>query len=94
MNSTNPTNSETAANPTNSANRKLRVARGVTNSENSVPEAARAVTRPIVTVMFAGALTGLAIEGADPPPWFLGLAIPCVTWWFGERFLQRRKEEK
>ncbi len=59
-----------------------------------IAEAARAVTRPIVTVMFAGALTGLAIEGADPPPWFLGLAIPCVTWWFGERFLQRRKEEK
>jgi len=59
---------------------------------SQVAEATRAVTRPIVTVLFASALAGMAVEGIDPPGWFLALAIPCITWWFGERAYIHRKE--
>ncbi len=61
---------------------------------NPVAEVARAITRPAVTIIFAAVIAQVVIEGITPPQWFLSLAIPCITWWFGERFYTRRKEKK
>lgn len=58
-----------------------------------VVEATRAVTRPIVTVMFTAALVAMALGGQDPPAWLLSVAIPCILWWFGERFVIHRREK-
>jgi len=57
-----------------------------------VVEAARALVRPIVTVLFAGVIAAVVIDQIDAPAWFLGVALPCITWWFGERALLRRSE--
>ena len=59
-----------------------------------VVEAARALVRPIVTVLFAGVIAAVVIDQIDAPAWFLGVALPCITWWFGERALLRRSERK
>ena len=45
----------------------------------------RKSTRPIVTIIFAAVLAQVVVEGIDAPEWFLGLAIPVILWWFGER---------
>jgi len=45
----------------------------------------RKVTRPIVTVIFACVIAQVVVDKIDAPEWFLGLAIPCILWWFGER---------
>ena len=61
---------------------------------SAVAGAARAVTRPIVTIMFAGAVVGAVYEGVQPPDWFIyGLAMPTILWWFGERTVRRFKGE-
>ena len=73
-------------NPINSMNPK--------NARNPVVEAARALVRPIVTVLFAGVIAAVVIDHIDAPAWFLGLALPCITWWFGERALLHRSERK
>lgn len=52
----------------------------------------RKATRPIVTVIFAATIAQVVVEGSNPPQWFLGLAIPCILWWFGERTIARAKE--
>jgi hypothetical protein len=62
-----------------------------TNATNSLADAARAVTRPIITVLFAAALVAMALDGQDPPAWLLSVAIPCILWWFGERFVMHRR---
>jgi hypothetical protein len=59
---------------------------------NAFAEAVRAIVRPIVTVTFAFTIVAVVLEGIDAPAWFLGLALPCITWWFGERALLRRSE--
>ena len=45
----------------------------------------RAVARPAVTIIFAAVIAQVVLDGIDVPQWFLGLSIPCITWWFAER---------
>jgi len=54
----------------------------------------RKATRPVVTIIFAAVLAQVVVEGIDAPEWFLGLAIPCILWWFGERTVSHIKEKK
>jgi len=61
---------------------------------NPVAEVARAATRPIVTVIFAGVIAQVVIEGTTAPQWFLGLASACILWWFGDRTVQHIKDKK
>ena len=49
----------------------------------------RAACRPIVTVIFAATIAQVVTQGIDAPDWFLGLAIPVILWWFGERTVGR-----
>lgn len=51
----------------------------------------RKATRPVVTIIFAAVLAQVVVEGIDAPQWFLGLAIPCILWWFGERTVSHIK---
>ncbi|NVM47026.1 MAG: hypothetical protein HWN79_19165, partial [Candidatus Lokiarchaeota archaeon] len=44
----------------------------------------RKATRPVVTIIFAATIAQVVVEKIDAPEWFLGLAIPCILWWFGE----------
>ena len=54
----------------------------------------RAVARPAVTIIFAAVIAQVVIERIPVPEWFLGLAIPCITWWFAERTVTHVKEKK
>jgi len=48
----------------------------------------RAITRPVVTIVIAVALSVLAVlasVGYDTPQWFVGPGIGILLWWFGER---------
>jgi hypothetical protein len=45
----------------------------------------RAVVRPAVTIIFAAVIAQLVTESREVPQWFLGVAIPIITWWFAER---------
>jgi len=54
----------------------------------------RAAARPAVTIIFAAVIAQAVIEGTDVPQWFLGLAIPCITWWFAERTVTHIREGK
>ena len=66
-----------------------------TPQKSNVAEAARAVTRPIVTILFATALIAGEFEGIDFSEWFVyGLAMPCILSWFGERTITRIRENK
>lgn len=56
-----------------------------------VGELFRRATRPIVTVIFAAAIYQVVVERIDAPQWFLGLAIPVILWWFGERTVKAVK---
>jgi len=63
--------------------------------KSNVAEAARAVTRPIVTILFATALIAGEFEGIEFSEWFVyGLAMPCILSWFGERAVTRIREKK
>ena len=63
--------------------------------KSNVAEAARAVTRPILTIMFAGVIAQVVVEGLAAPDWFIyGLAMPCILSWFGERAVTRIREKK
>ena len=60
-----------------------------------LPQVARAVTRPIITIIFAGVIAQVVVERIDAPDWFIyGLALPCILWWFGERTIAHWKEKK
>jgi len=59
----------------------------------SVTEFFRAATRPIVTVIFACVIAQVVTQGIDAPDWFIGLAIPVILWWFGERTVSHIKEK-
>ncbi len=63
-------------------------------NKNIFTEVARAATRPAVTVIFAAVIAQVVVERIDAPQWFLGLAIPCITWWFAERTVTHIKEKK
>lgn len=80
--STNPTNS---TNSTNSKNSELL---------NVFTEMFRAIVRPAITIIFAVVIAQLVIEAHDIPQWFLGLAIPTITWWFAERTVTHISERK
>ncbi|MDH4137837.1 MAG: hypothetical protein OEW09_14140 [Anaerolineae bacterium] len=54
----------------------------------------RAAARPAVTIIFAAVIAQAVVQGIAVPEWFLGLAIPCITWWFAERTLIHVKEKK
>ena len=54
----------------------------------------RAVTRPVVTIIFAAVIAQVVIDKIDAPHWFLGLASGCILWWFGDRTVQHIKEKK
>lgn len=64
-----------------------------TNSTNPVGEIFRQATRPIVTIIFAAAIAQIAVQRIDAPEWFIGLAVPVVLWWFGERTVTHIKEK-
>jgi len=53
----------------------------------------RKATRPVVTIIFAATIAQVVVEKIDVPEWFLGLAIPCILWWFGERTVSHIKEK-
>lgn len=54
----------------------------------------RKATRPMVTVIFAAAIAQVVTQPIDVPEWFLGLAIPVILWWFGERTVGHIREKK
>ncbi|GAH78438.1 unnamed protein product, partial [marine sediment metagenome] len=51
----------------------------------NIAEVFKSVTRPAVTVIFAATIAQVVTQRIDAPEWFLGLAIPIILWWFGER---------
>jgi len=51
----------------------------------------RAMTRPIVTILFAMAIVIAVLQEIDLPPWFLGLATSVVGFWFVDRGIHRWK---
>jgi hypothetical protein len=57
-------------------------------------ELLRSVTRPAVTIIFAAVIAQVVIDRIDAPEWFLGLPIPCITWWFAERTVTHIKENQ
>lgn len=61
---------------------------------NSFSDIVRAVARPVITVIFSIALVAGVFEGVEFPIWFLGLAIPAVSYWFVERTVTHAKEGK
>jgi hypothetical protein len=84
-NSTSPSNSTNSTNPTNRSNPLL---------IEVLTTFLRAATRPAVTVIFAAVIAQVVIQGIEPPQWFLGLAIGCITWWFGDRTAQHIQDRK
>ena len=61
---------------------------------NPIVEIFRGAARPIVTVIFAAVIAQIVVENITVPQWFIGLAIPCILWWFGERTVAHIKEKK
>ena len=61
---------------------------------NPIVEIFRGATRPVVTVIFAAVIAQVVVEKITAPQWFLGLAIPCILWWFGERTVTHIQEKK
>jgi hypothetical protein len=60
---------------------------------NPIVEIFRGAVRPIVTVIFAAVIAQIVVENITAPQWFIGLAIPCILWWFGERTVAHIKEK-
>jgi hypothetical protein len=52
----------------------------------------RAVTRPVVTIIFAAVIAQVVIDKIEVPHWFLGLASACILWWFGDRTVQHIRD--
>jgi len=64
-------------------------------SQSQLTRVARAVTRPVITIIFAGVIAQVVVERIDAPDWFIyGLAMPCILWWFGERTLTHIRERR
>jgi len=63
--------------------------------QSGLPRVARAVTRPIITIVMVAVVAQIVIEGITPPDWFTyGLAMPVILSWFGERAIRRWKGEE
>ena len=60
----------------------------------AIGEIFRKAPRPIVTIIFAATIAQVVTEGSNPPEWFIGLVIPIILWWFGERTVTHIKEKK
>ena len=60
----------------------------------AMQELFRAIARPAVTIIFAAVIAEGVLGSVDFPQWFLGLAIPCITWWFAERTITHAREKK
>lgn len=61
---------------------------------NTIVEIIRAIARPAISVIFAAVIAQVVIETRPVPEWFLGLAIPIITWWFAERTVEHLKNNK
>jgi len=57
-------------------------------------EFARAITRPIISIIFAAVIAQIVIEGINAPDWFLIMANVVILEWWGERAVKRFKEKK
>ena len=57
-------------------------------------EVVKAVARPSISILFAVALVVMVIMGNPVPEWFLGLAIPIISWWFVERAVTHVQENR
>ena len=53
----------------------------------------RAVTRPIVTIIFAAVIAQVVVERIDAPEWFLAMAGVVILEWWGERTVRHIKEK-
>jgi len=60
----------------------------------NIGEIFRAVTRPIVTIIFAATIAQVVVERIDAPDWFIGMAGVVILEWWGERAVKRIKEKK
>ena len=58
-----------------------------------IAEIFRAVTRPIVTIIFAAVIAQVVVERIDAPQWFLAMAGVVVLEWWGERTIRRIREK-
>jgi hypothetical protein len=54
----------------------------------------RAIVRPVVTILFAAVIAHAVTTGISLPEWFLALAIPLITFWFGERAYTHHAERR
>ena len=54
----------------------------------------RAVTRPVVTIVFSAVLAQVVVERIQAPEWFIALASAVILWWFGDRTFQHLKGGK
>ena len=59
-----------------------------------IGEIFRAVTRPIVTIIFAAVIAQVVVERIDCPEWFIAMAGVVILEWWGERAVKRIKEKK
>lgn len=54
---------------------------------------ARAVARPIVTIIFAAVIAQVVVERIPAPEWFLGLSGAVILWWFTDRTIHRWRDK-
>ena len=64
------------------------------NLSEGIANIFRAAARPVITIIFTAALVDMVVSGITPPVWFLSIAIPTITWWFGERAVTHYKNNK
>jgi len=60
----------------------------------NIEDTFRAVTRPIVTIIFAATIAQVVVERIDAPEWFLAMAGVVILEWWGERTVRHIKENK
>jgi len=51
----------------------------------------KAAARPALSVLFGITIAIAVLNSIVLPEWFLGLAIPTITWWFAERAITHVK---
>ena len=54
----------------------------------------KAMTRPVISLVFCAVIAQVIIEGIDAPDWFIALAITTITWWFADRTREHIKGSK
>ena len=53
----------------------------------------RAITRPMIAIIFAAVIAQIVIEGIDAPVWFLTMANVVIIEWWGERIIKHVRDE-